>query len=67
MSELLIYCPYCQERNFTICGLSQHWCFAKAQKILGSAKNILLTKEECEAAVAAARAKYGAENTPKPE
>jgi uncharacterized C2H2 Zn-finger protein len=35
--ELLVNCPRCGRKNYTVRGLKAHWCFGKAQELLAQA------------------------------
>lgn len=53
-NQLLVDCPCCHKKNFTLAGLRRHWCFKKAQAILAKDNRCRLTTEEYNQAVNAA-------------
>lgn len=57
-SEFLYDCPLCGRGKFTFAGLSRHWCFAQAQKLLLKAGTSAcrLTDEQIQQAVQNAKA-----------
>jgi uncharacterized C2H2 Zn-finger protein len=50
--ELLVNCPRCGRKNYTVRGLKSHWCFGKAQELLAQApEKVRLTDDEIAQAV----------------